>query len=324
MAFADLLAVRLSDGTRWELVERAALPVIETEWTLKGSFAAGRAETLRVGALARADLIVECTVSEPGLEHPWARLAVIETARAELLAERKIPLQTRPTGSWYRSPPEADVVALADAARDLLANAGERLAEWEGRPVAALIMSPRGSVDQPALDELATTARAKGFRWVNLVPGAAAEAEGLLHLLGYTEAKPSPWEAAADVYLWIARGPDGGAVLHSWRPGLPVRAQPLPPVGSDALVAIADTMQTDLRTVASAPSPAERLAVARGFLDQARTLWREAGSPETPRRLDSTNDFRLHFASPGDESLATIRDLLAAAAFFALEDREIQ
>lgn len=324
LAFADLLAVRLSGDTRWELVERARLSLIETEWTLKGSLTAGRAEALRIGALARADLVIECTVSDPGLEHPWCRVAVIETARAELLAERKVLLGIRPTGTWYRSPPETDVESIVVATRELLGTAGERLTQWRGQPVAALISSSREAVDKATLDHLAESARLAGFRWLDLVPGAAAEAESLLHLLGYTESTPSPWSVAADVYVWIAPSPEGDPVLHHWRPGLPVRTHALSAPASGAFGAIMQSMQADLDAAASVPSPAERLEVARSFLAKARTLWRTAGFSETTDRFNIAHDFILFYARDKREQLIPIRDLLAAAAFFALEDREIQ
>jgi ankyrin repeat protein len=331
IAFADLLAVRLSDDARWELVERARLSLIEGEWAFKGSLAAGRAEALRLGALARADLVVECTVSSSGLEHPWCRLVVVETARAELLAERKILLNARPTGTWYRSPPEADVDAVAAAAREALGEAAERLAGWHDKAVAALVFAPRDQADVASLDGLAATARSAGFRWVDLVPGAAAEAEGLLHLLGYTDATPSPWAKAADVYLWIMPAAEGGKcgpVLHLWRPGLPVRARPLPAseAAAESFAEIMRVIRADLSTAPSAPSPEERLEVARRFLTQARSIWRAAGFSETADLFDVERDF-----GPPDSitaaqraQLAVIRDLLAAAAFFALEDSEIQ
>lgn len=317
LAFADLLAVRLSGDTRWELVERAALPRIEQEWALKSSHIAGRAEALRIGALARADLFVECRVSDPAVEHPWCRITVVETARAEVLAEREVRLHARPVGPWYRSPPERDLDALATAANESLAMACARLAEWRGRPVAALLFAPRtDNKDAPnadaSLSSLAETLRAAGVRWVDLVPGRAAESEGLLHLLGHTDGAPSPWEAAADLYLWTDTSPDGATALRSWRPGQPVREQPS-----------AEEVLADLRRSRATPSPAERLAVAREFLRQARERWREAGLAE------DRDVFGEHgiLPKPSDSQLAAlgpIRTRLAAAAFFAPEDGEIQ
>ena len=134
--FADLLAVQLSSSDSWSLVERAQLASIEDEWLLKGSGLAERAVSLRIGALSRADLVLECRVSYPAVEKPWCRISVVETARAEVLAEREVALRARPTGPWYRSPPEADAEALSATARELLGAACARLAEWRGQGTA--------------------------------------------------------------------------------------------------------------------------------------------------------------------------------------------
>ncbi len=328
LAFAELLAVHLSGDPRWALVERTALPLVEQEWALKSSRTAGRAEALRVGALARADLFLECRVSSPAEEHPWCRIAAIETTRAEVLAEKEIKLQGRPVGSWYRSPPDRDLGVLAEAAAQVLADAGARLAERRGRPVIALLFSPPeeeagAGTGTAALTRLAEQLRAAGCHWVNLVPGAAAESEGLLHLLGYTDASPSPWEVAADVYLWIHTKPDGAPTLRSWRPGQPVRDQAWPIDVTADEGAAAGAILASLDLPRAPPDAAERLAVARDFLRQARERWSAAGLEET---RDPFWEFGLR-KKPSEaelKALQPIHTLLAAAAFFALEDEEIQ
>jgi ankyrin repeat protein len=328
LAFAELLAVRLSGDARWELVERAALPLVEQEWALKSSPMAGRAESLRIGALSRADIFLECRVSDPTVEHPWCSVAVVETARAEVLAERKIELHARPMGPWYRSPPERDLDALARTARDLLENACVRLAERHGRPVVALLFAPpageAGATEAfAALATLAETLRAAGCRWVDLVPGEAAESEALLHLLGYTDAARSPWEAAADVYLWVDTTPEGATTLRAWRPGLSVRGRALSDAATFDATAMTQEILADLRHPHATPDAKERLAVAREFLRQARERWRAAGLAED-RDVFSKFGLRPQPSEAQLKELGPIHTLLAAAAFFALEDGEIQ
>ena len=324
---ADLLAVHLSDSDAWTLVERADLPAIEDEWLLKSSALAGRAASLRTGALARADLVLECHVDPATAETPYARIIILDTARAEVLAELPVALTGRPNGPWYRSPPAADAETLARTARLALEQACTLRASWGDRPVAALLFAVGDTASTPrteaVLAHLAAAAGQAGYRWVNTTPGRAAENESLLQLLGLVNSDRSPWATAAELYFWITAAGDE-ITISAWRPGHVIHTTRILAASTDTaptLALIQTVSPTDSATPGTDPDTG-RLAVAREFLAEARRLWRPLKQWENIRPLELEN---WRTAPPAKQpALAHIRTLLDAAAFFAPEDAEIQ
>jgi hypothetical protein len=300
----DLVAIAQADltsepGFTW--VERAELDKLLAETALAFSGRLDSRSALRVGKLARAQLLVTGRLDAADHAQTLLTLEVIDLERGDLLVSSVTPLPTRPHKHYALR--EEDRVAAVSALRSLLQKAASRQRELEAQPaVAFLFLANTGpssrleSAGGRLAEKLRVVVEQSGGRVLRFPRAHDAEGEQDLAVLGLAEADDQAWRSVADVYVWgeYKEIPSDGLAFEQtpvevsltlWDGASPLRVETWRgTVGTwvEGEKHLATAISSSIRRASSVSSDAR--AKAAGLLfEQVRVLEKNnTGSMETP------------------------------------------
>lgn len=204
---ATLAQVELSAEPGVEWVERDQLDRLLAETELATAGLLDLRASLRVGKLARAQLLVTGRLDAKDHARTRLELDIIDLARGDLLASSVTPLPVRPH-KHYSLRDEDRAVAVA-ALRSLLGEATTRQHALAAKPALALLFlansGPNSRLDSPGeglADHLRESADAAGARVLRFPRVRDAAEENDLVVLGLAEADDQAWRGVADLYAW--------------------------------------------------------------------------------------------------------------------------
>ena len=326
----DVLTARLSNDSRWQIIERSRLAELENELALSAGGFTDAASAVRQGRLVHADVVLVCRVRAIGDNGGEAQIDAIDAFRAEVLGSRTVSLGQRPNGAWLRSPPEADLGVIAKASAEVLAGAASRLAQVSGWPVVFPILFRNNGPGRQAadssrnvMDTLEEEAAARHVRLLHRQSFGGVHNEGLLSTAGMTDFYADSWTQVADLFVWWEYSENGlaGATASN-------------------LVALrvwAWTGAGEPRSRAFMGTAANLQSLAKGACDfilgelaqrakptsEARRLVAKSLITET-RKIGSPNLLTWPLPAPELIRIGRLIQLVDAAAFFVPEDQEIQ
>lgn len=201
-----LAQVDLSSEPGFAWVERTELDRLITEVDLGVSGGLDPRESLRVGKLARAQLLVTGRLDATDHGKTVLALEALDLDRGDLLAASTTPIPPRPH-KHYALRDQDRAIAVA-ALRALLKEASACQRELSAKPAVALLFlantGPSSRLDAVG-ERLAETLRAvttqAGGRVLRFPRGRDAEGEHELAVLGLAEADDQAWRGVADLYV---------------------------------------------------------------------------------------------------------------------------
>jgi ankyrin repeat protein len=202
-----LAQAELSAERDFEWVERAELDKHLAEIDLSASGQLAPRASLRIGKLARAQILLTGRLDANDPAKTALTLEAVDLDRGDLLATATTPLPARPHKHF--SLRDEDRTAALAALRAVLAEAREKRLAQAGKPAVALLFlansGPLPRLD-PAAAELASGLRAAaasaGARTLEFPRVDPAREERSLAVLGLAEADPGAWRGVADLYVW--------------------------------------------------------------------------------------------------------------------------
>lgn len=192
-------------GVAW--VERTELDKLLAEADLAASGRLDPRASLRVGKLARAQLLVTGRLDASDFTRTTLALDVIDLDRGDLLASSVTTIPPRPHKHYdLRDEDRATAVA---ALRTLLAQASARHRELAAKPALAFLFlansGPSSRLDaagERLASSLRDSATNAGARVLNFPRARDTDAEQDLAILGLAEADDQAWRGVADLYAW--------------------------------------------------------------------------------------------------------------------------
>ena len=281
LAQAELSAV---PGFAW--VERDELGKLLAEADLAASGHLDPRASLRVGKLARAELIVTGRLDASDPSASTLTLEAVDLERGDLLASRATSLPPRP--HKHHTMRDTDHEAVVTALRALLAEAESRRRELEAKPAAAFLFlantGPSSRLDEAGrrlLDSLRASGEEAGVRVLRFPRADEADDEHELAILGLAEADDQAWRAVADLYVW-------GEYKELPADGVPFADTPV-----EAALTIWDGA-SEPRVVPWSGSAAAFPSAANAFLDALRPSFRKAPSADPDARAAAARRLAAH------------------------------
>lgn len=207
---ADLVALAQAElsaepGLAW--VERTELDKLLAEVDLAASGHLDPRSSLRIGKLARAQLLVTGRLDASDFAKTTLTLEVLDLDRGDLLASSTTPVPARPHKHYVLR--DEDRTTATNALRELLATAAARHHELAAKPAIALLFlansGPSSRLDaagERLASSLRDSAAAAGARVLRFPRASEAGAEQDLAILGLAEADDQAWRSVADLYVW--------------------------------------------------------------------------------------------------------------------------
>jgi ankyrin repeat protein len=206
----DLVALAQAElsaepGIAW--VERAELDKLLAETELAVSGRLDPRASLRIGKLARAQLLLTGRLDAADHAKTSLALDVIDLEHGDLLASSTTPLPPRPHKHFALR--DEDRSTAVGALRALLAEASSQQRKLAAKPALALLFlansGPSSRLDAAGArlaDALLADAEAAGARALRFPRARDAESERDLAVLGLSEADDQAWRGVADLYVW--------------------------------------------------------------------------------------------------------------------------
>lgn len=295
-SLVSLAQAELSAQFHIEWVERIELDRLLAETDLAASGRLNPRSSLRVGKLARAQLLVTGRLDAADHGRTTLSLDIIDLQRGDLLASSMTPLPPRPHKHYALR--DEDRTTAVSALQSLLAAAASRHRELAAKPTLAfLFLANSGPTLRPdaagarLADSLRDSAEKAGARVLRFPRVRDAEGEQDLAVLGLAEADDQAWRGVADLYAWgeYKELPEDGlpvdqtpveASLTLWDGAAPPRVIPWRGTlasFSEAETVFATALRTSLRKTASS-TPEARSIAAKLLADQATALERRHAS----------------------------------------------
>jgi ankyrin repeat protein len=225
---ADQFLTGLSSLPGWRLVERSEIDRVLSEHALSLDALAQADAAARFGRLVSAELILVGTLSGAGNEPPAITLEVVESTRAETVAQVRVPLRRALLRGQLAPLDPKDLEDAVAATKPLLEQAWSKTRPYANQVLLQLLALPNRSGDrawdgfagrfEQCLAEAAESAAAAQKIVRNHRPDVAIP-ENELRLLGLVESDPEAWKYLADYYVLgaIEKTPEGAQLkIRYW------------------------------------------------------------------------------------------------------------
>jgi hypothetical protein len=285
--FSSAVQARLLAGSGFAWVERQEFERISREADLGGIGRGDPATAIRLGNLARADLLLRGDISATASGAGELNLEVVDLKRAEVLASRTVSLGLTPRRRLQPTP--AQLNATAEAALAALQEARDRLEQLGSAAIIAPLYFNNisraeranfiGERVQQALVAAATPE--SGVRVLRFPRSAQAGEESSLVLAGLTDTAPDAWQQVADAYVWGTIKEDGADGVEFAEVPVTITLQVLGKSGALSEVTWVGPVKTLEAGLAKLAQDVEAAAKAHG-----RVRWRR---PAADRRLPMTS-----------------------------------
>ncbi|MBI2517999.1 MAG: ankyrin repeat domain-containing protein [Opitutae bacterium] len=213
--FSRAVQARLLAGAGFAWVERQEFERLSREADLGGVGRGDPATAVRLGKLARADLLLRGDIATQASGAGQLNLEVVDLKRAEVMAIRAIPMSLTPRRRLQVT--AAEVNAAASGALAALQEAAHKV-EQVGSAVAIAPLyfknisraDRAGFIGERVRQALVAAATPdSGMRVLQFPRPAQAGEESSLVLAGLTDADPNAWQQVADAYVWGTIKEDG-------------------------------------------------------------------------------------------------------------------
>lgn len=206
----DLIALAQTElsnepGVAW--VERTELDKLLAETDLAASGRLDPRASLRIGKLARAQLLITGRLDATDHTKTSLYLEAIDLDHGDLVASSVTPIPPRPHKHYALR--EEDRVAAVGGLRALLNQASTRQRELAAKPAVAFLFfantGPSSRLDSAGgrlANKLRAATERTGGRLLRFPRARDAEGEQDLAVLGLAEADEQAWRSVADLYVW--------------------------------------------------------------------------------------------------------------------------